>query len=72
MRALTTILLLAALLSSSADARMFGRGREGLGMGKLGAAGSKGSNGIPPVTCGTGVIDLSAGCTITVTLGLGP
>ena len=26
----------------------------------------------PSAACGTGVIDLSAGCTITVALGLGP
>ena len=52
---LITLLLLLALTALSADARprTFWIGREGLGLGKLGAAGSKGSNGIAPVGCTT-------------------
>jgi hypothetical protein len=54
--------LLAALLSSGVSAHRFGLGHLGLGMGKLGAAGSQGSNGTAPTGCGTGTIDASAGC----------
>ena len=71
-RLLTIVLLIALAVSATADARTFWFGHEGLGHGKLGAAGSQGSNGAPPATCGTGVIDLSTGCTLPIALGLVP
>ena len=62
-RAITIALLIAALLAATqSEAKRFWLGREGLGMGKLGAAGSQGSNGVAPVTCGNGTINLSTGC----------
>lgn len=62
-RLATLLLLIAALaLSFAPEVTAFGLGKRGAGFGKLGAAASKGSNGIAPVACGTGVIDLSAGC----------
>lgn len=45
------IAALAAFSASDVIARGWGLGREGLGMGKFGAAGSKGSNGTGPVSC---------------------
>lgn len=45
------IAALAALSAGDGFARSFGLGHLGLGMGKLGAAGSKGSNGTAPVGC---------------------
>lgn len=61
-RALTFVLVVLGVLAaerSSAQLTMtnFGEG---------------GSGGAPLVACGSGVIDLSAGCTITVMLRLGP
>lgn len=66
------IAALAAFSAGEGFARSFGLGHLGLGMGKLGAAGSQGSNGVAPVGCGSGVIDLSTGCTLPITLGLVP
>jgi hypothetical protein len=60
--AFVLLVLFAALLSSGVSAHRFGLGHLGLGLGKLGAAGSKGSNGTAPTGCGAGVIDASAGC----------
>ena len=54
-RLLTIVLLIALAVSATADARTFWFGHEGLGHGKLGAAGSQGSNGNPPVSaCANG------------------
>lgn len=50
---LATLFLIMALGSLHADARNFWLGREGLSMGKFGAAGSKGSNGVAPGCSGT-------------------
>lgn len=68
------IMGLAALAAASYAPQVtaLGVGRIGLGMGKLGAAASQGSNGIAPVGCGSGVIDLSTGCTLPIALGLVP
>lgn len=68
------ILGLAALVAASYAPQVaaLGIGRLGLGVGKLGAADSQGSNGIAPVGCGAGVIDLSTGCTLPIALGLVP
>jgi hypothetical protein len=52
--ALAIVLLIAAAALStdvSARSKMFWLGRDGLGQGKLGAAGSKGSNGTAPTGC---------------------
>lgn len=60
--ALLLLALLSALISTDVDARTFWLGREGLGMGKLGAAGSKGSNGTAPGCASTGIFNLSNVC----------
>ena len=53
-RVITITLLIAALLAATqSEAKRFWLGREGLGMGKLGAAGSQGSNGAAPTVCTT-------------------
>lgn len=46
------VALALALIAGAAEAH-FWIGREGLGMGKLGAAGSQGSNGAAPTVCTT-------------------
>ena len=69
-RAITITLLIAALLAATqSEAKRFWLGREGLGMGKLGAAGSQGSNGTAPSTC-NGTINLSTGCAAPMLGGL--
>ncbi len=61
--ALILILTLSVAASASTDiAGKFGAGR-GLGFtGRMPLSGGWGSSGPPPVGCGTGVIDASAGC----------
>jgi hypothetical protein len=50
-RAVTIALLISGLVAATqSEAKRFWVGREGLGMGKLGAAGSQGSNGAAPVS----------------------
>lgn len=49
-RTIALVILLLAVFSSGVSARRFGLGHLGLGMGKLGAADSQGSNGVAPVT----------------------
>jgi hypothetical protein len=73
-RAAFLILGIAALVAVSYAPQVtaLGVGRLGLGMGKLGAADSQGSNGTAPTGCGSGVIDLSTGCTLPIALGLVP
>jgi hypothetical protein len=60
--AFLVLALLAALLSSDVGARTFGLGHLGLGLGKLGAAGSKGSNGTAPVGCTTTGLQFNLPC----------
>lgn len=58
-------------LSYAPKVTALGVGHSGIGMGKLGAASSQGSNGVAPVGC-SGVIDLSTGCILPTALGLVP
>ena len=70
-RTLYLFFVIAALaLLSAPQVFAFGVGMPTLG--KLGASSSQGSNGVAPVGCGSGVIDLSAGCTLPIALGLVP
>ena len=69
-RAIIIALLLGLALGAAEARRGFWIGREGLGLGKLGAAGSQGSNGTAPVVCGNGTIDLSRGCALGMLGGL--
>lgn len=70
------ILGIAALVAVSYAPQVtaLGIGRLGLGMGKLGAADSQGSNGIPPVGCvpgaPTGQMDFSVCSNIGITAAL--
>ena len=60
--------LIAVLLGlGMAAAQAIPRSQQIIIFGKQGSASNP-----PPVTCGTGVIDLSAGCTLPLQLGLVP
>jgi hypothetical protein len=62
MRVLLIILAVLALAAPMASAQLM---MTGYGPGSA-------ANSTPAVTCGSGVIDLSTGCTTNMMLGLGP